>query len=505
MCHILRMGCITHFVFYTCCIYQAVAAKQCEWTVKQNNTEQKIPCQQYRQSYCEIGSRHRLPVPDNHEESVEKPSSLFALGFQKKTQYGILPGINVSWTPPQSATGLKNTKGFLLRLMKLTLDESPYSFCRLFKITDRSLEPSDKTLVFNYEIFPAPPLSDYSVYLYSLPRSGENLDMAMITYVSTLDYLPDPVNEDDFNSSSKWFTSIQYKTDKPETVEVHFSFTDKFQFSKYDVFLCKEDNVACDEPYKKALVEKNVYSSEHGEHIFTGVEQGSYVIKVQPLDDFFKDRSRCFCFTITDQGRVCDPCQTSETLPFIVKPSNQGKTTTNQRREELVTKANKGVIREGLVTKANTDIREESVTKANTNIIREGLVTKANRDIIKEGPVTKANKDIIREGSVTKANKDIIREGSVTKPNKDIISKGSVTMATTDKSTKYAVPWSKEIPGYDHKDSELMAKEIPGNDYKNSELMARETSDDLNHYAIVMIVVVLAIGIVLITTTKMIC
>ncbi|KAK6176977.1 hypothetical protein SNE40_015174 [Patella caerulea] len=445
------MGYMTFVMFYICCIHQVVGATQCEWTVKQNNTEQKIPCQQYAQRDCEIGSRRKLPVPDTHEESVEKPSSLFALGFQKKSQHGILPGINVSWTPPKSATGLKNTKGFLLRVMKLTIDETPYSICRLFKIKDRSLDPHDKTLVFKYEIFPAPPLSDYSVHLYSLPRSGENLDMAMITYVSTPDYLPDPVNEDDFNSSSRWFTSIQYKTDRPETVEVNFVFTDKFQFSKYDVFLCKEDNVDCEDPYKKARVEKNIYNSEHGEHIFTGVEPGSYVIKVQPFDECFGDRSRCFCFTITDQGRFCDPCQTSETLPFNVKPSNQ-------------------------------------VAKAAPTQRREGLVTKATPTPRSEGIVTKANTELTREGHVTNENRDIIREGSV-------------TMTTTEKSTKYAVPWTKALPRNDHKDSELMAREMPGSDHKDSELMARETSEYVNHYTIVMAVVVLAIGIGLISTT----
>ncbi|ESO95727.1 hypothetical protein LOTGIDRAFT_231928 [Lottia gigantea] len=313
------------FIYMLCLSWREAtgvfSSRPCNLEVSNLHKERKLECLEYSEG-CRPDDQIQV-VPDNFQMSVEKPATIFATSYLKEGPDEWYANLNITWTPPKSATALRNLKGFLLRISSPEL--KPSIDCRLFMMED-GLMPNDKGALFQYTVDKVKDFTTYFIVIWSLPRSGENFEMAQTIQVATPSMSDYHDYDHDPRSSAVWTTYIIFRVVNNDEVQVTFNFGE-FKMEKFIVDLIEEDLVDKDMfTCSKTVLKSQSKDPTHGKVSFKDVEAGTYLIQVTPQDPFRNERQLCLCFMMEGESRECEICTTSQTALFNV-PGKQVKTT----------------------------------------------------------------------------------------------------------------------------------------------------------------------------------
>ncbi|XP_067649299.1 uncharacterized protein [Haliotis asinina] len=225
------------------------------------------------------------------------------------------PQVVITWTPPATASGFQNLKGFYVKIRRV-IAGYPMPVCWVFDFSKNNFSSEDYKLTFRKKMlgFEGGINHLYHLQLYTLPMSSAS------KWQSQFFKLQSP----DGNSPLSWSAAVSY-TDvypsAPAEITARFSFAPKdFNFTNYIFTLVGERDTVnvierCDISTLRASIcqgktyDKPAANATSITIMFTVTVVDVYQIRMEPDDPYWNDPFRCLCYEKTSSVmRTCGRC-----------------------------------------------------------------------------------------------------------------------------------------------------------------------------------------------------
>ncbi|XP_046555645.1 uncharacterized protein LOC124264908 [Haliotis rubra] len=245
----------------------------------------------------------------------------------------------ITWTPPATASGFKNLKGFYVKIQRV-IAGYPMPVCRVFDFSQNIFSSEDYKLTFRKKMlgFEGGINHLYHLMLYTLPIASAS------KWQSQFFKLQSP----DVNSPGWWTAAVSYTNiypSVPAAITARFSLAPKeFNFTNYIFTLMGERDTfnfleRCEiSIFQASTCQGKTYDKPAANATsititFTVTVVDVYRIRMEPDDPYWNDPNRCLCYEKTSSiVRSCVRCILTVTGDIAVRGGSQDESSTTMPR-----------------------------------------------------------------------------------------------------------------------------------------------------------------------------